>query len=194
MQISEIIHLLRIKDEKGLSYLYDHYSSALNGIIIRILVSKNLSEEVLQQTFLKIWEKIDLYDENKSQLFTWMSRIAKNTAIDAKRSKEYENNKNTYSLDLQIHNQHNINISHASMDVQSLTSQLNDKHKIVLDCIYLNGYSQSETAKKLALPLGTVKSRVKAAICELRVILKDEKSLFLGSVNTIIILISILCL
>ncbi len=194
MDNSEIVRLIKLKDEKGLSYLYDNYSGALNGIIIRILKSEKLSEEVLQQTFLKIWNKIELYDESKSQLFTWMSRIARNTAIDAKRLKKYENVKNTYSLDLTIHNKSDIQMNTSSIDAKSLVSKLDAKHSEVLDCIYLNGYTQVETAKHLQIPLGTVKTRVRQSILTLREILKNEKVLFAGSFTAIAILITLLCL
>ena len=194
MTSKEIVRLLKLKDEKGLSYLYDNYSAALNGIIIRILKSDKLAEEVLQQTFLKIWNKIELYDDDKSQLFTWMSRIARNTAIDAKRLKKYENERNTYSLDLNIHNKLNSRMNMSSIDSESLISRLEAKYSEVLDCIYLNGYTQVETAKHLQIPLGTVKTRVRQSIMELREILKDEKVLFTGSFTAIAILITLLCL
>ena len=194
MESAEIVRLLRQRDEKGLSYLFDNYSGALNGIITRILKSEKLAEEVLQQSFMKIWDKIELYDESKSQLFTWMSRIARNTAIDVKRLKKFENLKNTDSLNLNIHNEQKNYMCQASMDVQSLISRLDDKHRNVLDHTYLYGYTQSETAKKLQIPLGTVKTRVRSAILELREILKEEKVLFVGSSILMIILIFVLCL
>lgn len=87
METTELVRLLKVKDERGLAYLFDHYAAALNGIIFRIVLSDKLAEEILQQTFLKIWDKIDSYDADKSTLFTWMSRIARNSAIDAKRLK-----------------------------------------------------------------------------------------------------------
>lgn len=194
MNTIEITRLLRSRDEKGLAYIYDHYSGALNGIIVRILRSEKLAEEVLQQTFLKIWDKIDLYDESKSQLFTWMSRIARNTAIDAKRLKKYEHLQNTCTFDLNKHDEKKNHIGLDGMDVQSLVSKLDEKHKIVLDYVYLNGYTQSETAEHLGIPLGTVKSRVRKAMVDLRGILNDEKVLFAGSFTTIIILILLVCL
>ena len=140
----EIVRLLRIKDEKALSYLYDNYSGALNGIIKRIIKSEKQAEEILQQTFLNIWENIALYDESKSQLYTWMSRIAKNAAIDVRRLKKYENLKNTDSLNMNIHNKQGYLMSLASVDVESLIEQIDVKHKIVLDYTYLNGYTQCE--------------------------------------------------
>lgn len=194
MDTDEIVRLLKLRDEKALVYLYDNYAAALNGIIFRILKSNKLSEEVLQQTFLKIWNKIELYDSSKAQLFTWMHRIAKNTALDAKRLKRYENNQNTASLDLEIHNVQNNHISLANMDVQPLISLLDEKYRILLDHIYLNGYTQSETSEKLGIPIGTVKTRVRKAIMTLRVELKNEKKLFISSCLILFFLTPALCL
>lgn len=194
MDSVEIIRLLKQKDEKALSYLYDHYAGALNGIIIRILKSDKLAEEVLQQTFMKIWDKIELYDEQKSRLFTWMSRIARNTALDEIRLKRNRISQKTHSLDLNIHNIQKNEISLAGLDVQSLIAQLDSKHKDVIDHTYLNGFTQKETAEKLDIPLGTVKTRVRSAIMALREILKKEKVLFTGISTLLILLISIICL
>jgi len=187
MEITELIRLLKNKDERGLSYLIDNYASALNGIIYRIVLSEKLAEEILQQTFLKIWGKIDSYDSDKSTLFTWMARIARNSAIDAKRLKKYENNQITDSLDLSIHNRKTENQPTDALDVSSLLNSLDEKHKIVLDHIYLQGYSHSEAAKKLDLPLGTIKTRLRNGLKELRAFIGDEKNLFM----TMLFLISI---
>ncbi|MFZ1791242.1 MAG: sigma-70 family RNA polymerase sigma factor [Saprospiraceae bacterium] len=193
MDTNEIIRLLKLKDEKALSYLYKCYSEALNGILVRTLNCEKLAEDALQVTFLKIWDKIELYDESKSQLFTWMSRIARNTALDLKKLKNYELRAKTCSLDLNLHNNHKDVMSLACIDVHFLTNKLGEKNKLVLQYIYLYGYSQSETAKKLGIPLGTVKSRARNAILELRTILRNEKALFNGSFTSIILLITVLC-
>lgn len=180
MEMIELVRLLKAKDERGLSYLFDHYAAALNGIIQRIVLSEKLAEEILQQTFLKIWDKIDTYDPDKSTLFTWMSRIARNSAIDAKRLKKYENLQNTDSLDLSIHNKKVAYQETSKMDVSTLLSKLDEKYKTVLDHIYLQGYSHSEAADKLDLPLGTVKTRLRNGLKELRNFIGSERSLFLS--------------
>ncbi|MBK8392554.1 MAG: hypothetical protein IPL23_26270 [Saprospiraceae bacterium] len=130
MDTNEIIRLLKLKDEKALSYLYKCYSEALNGILIRTLNCEKLAEDALQVTFLKIWDKIELYDESKSQLFTWMSRIARNTALDLKKLKNYELTTKTCSLDLNLHNNHKDVMSLACIDVHFLTNKLGEKKQV----------------------------------------------------------------
>ena len=89
MSDSNILILLRDKNEKGLSDLYDKYSSALFGVISRIIYDGSVAEDILSQTMLKAWNKIETYDENKSSLFTWLATIARNTSIDKKRLNRY---------------------------------------------------------------------------------------------------------
>lgn len=193
MDVREIIDRLKKKDEEALSYLFDNYAAALNGIILRILASEKHAEEVLQQTFFKIWDKIDQYDESKSTLFTWMSRIAKNSAIDVKRLKTYQNSQKTESFKIEEHNHQNIQTNISAIDAKILIENLEEKHRLVIDYIYLRGYSQSQTAEALQIPLGTVKTRLRYAMIELRELLKHEKNLFFG-LSIIILIITHLCL
>ena len=190
MKDSQITHLIRIRDEKGIAMLYDKYSHALYGVIERILNNTGLSEEVLSQTMLKAWNKIDSFDINKSNLFTWLMAIARNTAIDKRRLKSFENVQKTESLSSPVYN---IVASEAisNMDAETIIGLLDDKYKVVLDKIYLEGYTQSEAAELLDIPLGTVKTRVRAAIQILREELIDEMSFFYGIILLIILLVII---
>ena len=77
---------LKAKDKSELEYLYDHYSGALYGVIFRILKKEEIAEEVLQDVFLKIWERFESYDASKGKLFTWLLNVARNQAIDKTRS------------------------------------------------------------------------------------------------------------
>ncbi len=174
------IELIRNQDQTGLAGLYDEYASPLLGIIIRIVKNKELAEEILQQTMLKVWNKISLYDPDKSNLFTWIAKIARNTAIDKSRLKSFSNIQKTDSLDSTVLDIAESQESSLKMDVQKMTSILDPKYKLVLDKLYLEGYSQSDLSKELDIPLGTIKTRVRMAINILRTEFKDEKKYFLG--------------
>ena len=83
----ELVNLLKQNNKAAFSYLYDHYSGALFGIILKIVnQDEETSEDVLQDVFIKIWKKIATYDSTKGTLFTWMLNIARNTAIDKVRT------------------------------------------------------------------------------------------------------------
>ncbi len=162
------------------------------GQIKRIVGIPELAEEVLQEVMLKIWNHIDTFDENKSQFFTWANRIARNAAIDKRRLKSFENRKKTDSLDSTVYNVKASGANIAAIDVKKIMTGLDEKYKVVLDHIYLMGYSHQEAADKLDLPLGTVKTRLRMALAQLREQLKNEKKIFLGMLFLIILLISIL--
>jgi RNA polymerase sigma factor (sigma-70 family) len=158
-----------------LDYLYDHYSGALYGIISRIVKREELAEEVLQDVFLKIWDKIDSYDSEKGKLFTWMLNLARNQAIDKTRSKEISKGRKTDDIDNlvnRIDRTDNSELSVDSIGLKEVLDRLPEGQRFVIEYLYLQGYSQSELAEEFNIPLGTVKTRLRLGIIELRSILK----------------------
>ncbi|HWJ25677.1 MAG TPA: sigma-70 family RNA polymerase sigma factor, partial [Flavisolibacter sp.] len=95
----ELVAALRQKQNHAFSYLYDHYAGALYGVINQILNDAELSNDVLQETFVNIWKRIDSYDATKGRLFTWMLNIARNAAIDKTRSKGFQQSQRQMPLD-----------------------------------------------------------------------------------------------
>lgn len=165
----ELINLLNENSQEGISVLYDNYSSALYGVIAKIVRSEEIAQDILQDAFVKIWKNFSKYDSSKGRLFTWMINIARNRAIDYVRSKDFKNrNLNDYDTN----NAELTTItSEIKIDQIGLTDTLNlldPKLKIIIDTIYLKGYTQAETAEYLNIPLGTVKSRVRNGLIELR--------------------------
>ena len=190
---SYILSLLQQKNHKGISLLYENYSSAIFGVILRIIPDKGLAEEILQKTFVKAWNKFDSYNSSKSSLYTWLSAIARNASIDIIRLKKYQDQNKTESLDPNVYDYKSSYTSLDHLDTNKLLKQLDEKYRIVLDMMYLQGYSQSEIAKKMDIPLGTVKTRIRSAINILKETLKNEKKLFIGFL-LLTTLILLLCL
>jgi len=156
--------------------LYQQYSDALYGIILRILKRQEDAEEVLQVVFLKIWNNIDSYSETKATLFTWMAQIARNAAIDRSRLKSFEMDNNTRSFD--VSESELKTDSHVSgIDINALIKDMPEKYRLLIDKMFLQGYTQQEISDDLEIPLGTVKTRLREAISQLRDRLKDEKHL-----------------
>lgn len=162
------------KDQSILDYLYSHYSGALYGVVFRILKKEETAEEVLQDVFLKIWDKIDGYDADKGKLFTWMVNIARNQAIDKTRSKEISKSKKTDDLDVLVNRfdrQENFEIPVDTIGLKEVLQKLPQDQLFVVSQLYLKGYSQSEVAEEFNIPLGTVKTRLRLAMIELRSLL-----------------------
>lgn len=166
---------LKNRKQSALDYLYDHYSGALYGVIFRILKKEEISEEVLQDVFLKIWNKIDAYDSSKGKLFTWMLNIARNHAIDKTRSKEMNKGKKTDNIDYlvnKIDTRENAELQIDAIGLKEVLMGLSEDQRFIVDQLYLKGYTQSEVAEEFNIPLGTVKTRLRSAMIELRSILR----------------------
>ncbi|WGQ08270.1 RNA polymerase sigma factor [Pedobacter gandavensis] len=167
----QLILALKAQDTNVMKALYDMYSASLFGVISRIVSHTEVAEDVLQETFLKIWNSADHYDATKGRLFTWMMNIARNLAIDKLRSKDFKNaNKNQdieNNVDF-IDSQKDTTFNADVIGLKDMVTALKPEFNKVLSMVYFKGYTHVEAAEELDLPLGTVKTRIRMAIMELR--------------------------
>lgn len=171
----ELVSLLRNRDDKAFGYLYDNYSGALYSIILQILNDAELSSDVLQEVFVNIWRKIESYDSTKGRLFTWMLNIARNASIDTLRSKTYQNDRKNQSMDTQDEESLMSQITQVNVDnigFRKVLSELREEQRLLIDLAYFKGYTHEEIADMENLPLGTVKTRIRSALIQLRGLLK----------------------
>jgi RNA polymerase sigma factor (sigma-70 family) len=172
----ELIARLRLEDKDAFSYLYDNYAAALNGIIMRMVEDSQLAEDILQEAFLKIWNNFKQYDKGKGRLFTWMINITRNLTIDTLRSKGYKKQKKISQDENSVSSYQDKNFTSDRFDTMGLRKQLQylkPDQKIIIDLAYFSGYTQEEISKEMEIPLGTVKTRMRSAIIELRKILQQ---------------------
>lgn len=144
-------------------------------MILRVVRDEDISQEVLQDAFLKMWNKIDSYDSSKGKLFTWMLNVTRNLAIDRTRSKEIQKDKKTDDLDLlvnRIDSQEQAELQVDAIGLKEVLDKLSGEQRFVIEHLYLKGFTQSELAEEFNIPLGTVKTRTRLALIELRTILK----------------------
>ncbi|AMQ58040.1 RNA polymerase sigma factor [Algoriphagus sanaruensis] len=167
MQEEEIIAGLRARDRKTTEYLYEKYSRALFAVISRIILDSDIAEEVFHDAFIKITRKIDSYEESKGRLYTWMANICRNSAIDKLRSKEISQTTKTNTIDdfvFGLESQSGTMEQIEGIGVRELMNQLNEDQRFIIEYIYFQGYTHSEVSEEFDIPLGTVKSRVRAAL------------------------------
>ena len=162
-----LVTLLMAKDRSAFRSLYRSYSAAIYGVLLRILKSEELAQDVLQETFTKVWKKMHTYDRSKGRLFTWVLNIGRNHAIDILRSAHYQRSSRASLLDspassVEEKKSEELKIEH--IGVREMVDQLSPDLRQVIDGLYFLGYSQSELAEKLGIPLGTVKSRARKAM------------------------------
>jgi len=170
----QLILRLQQDDRSALNDLYDAYGGALFGVVLRIVQSRELAEQVLQDTFLKAWRNVANYDAAKGRLFTWLVNIARNTAIDATRTAHYQHYRKTDSLDSLVHTPGGDAMNPDHLGVRELVERLEEKYRVLIELIYFQGYTQEEAAETTGVPLGTVKTRLRYAIGELRQIFGDQ--------------------
>lgn len=185
-----LVSLLQSKDERGFSILYDNYSSALYGVILKIVRSEEIAADVMQDAFVKIWKNIEAYNPTKGTLFTWILNVARNTAIDRIRSQEFQNSQRNQDLDTSINsidNQESSQFDIDSIGIKKVVENLRPEYQQMIELLYFQGYTQAEVADEFGIPLGTVKTRVKAAIVQLRQYFVEFGMVFLlGFLATII--------
>lgn len=171
----ELVGLLKAHDERGLSYLYDRYSNALFQVIYQQVPEQVSAEDLLQQVFLKIWNGIDSFDASKGRLYTWMLNIARNRAIDHTRSKDFNKQSKTASLPENVYKEAGTEASGIrDVGLQRTLEKLPVETRRLIELSYFQGYTQDEISKMLQIPLGTVKTRIRAAILQLRKILNPN--------------------
>lgn len=162
---------MRNREKIAMEALYDMYSASLYGVIFRIVTDTATAEDVLQDTFVKIWNSFGGYDADKGRLFTWMVNIARNLAIDKIRSKDFKNQNKNQELEnnvVAIDEQRNTMYKPELLGIKELVETLKPEQKSILDLIYFKGYTHVEAADELGVPLGTVKTRLRTAIGQLR--------------------------
>jgi RNA polymerase sigma-70 factor (ECF subfamily) len=172
-----LVKMLVERNEKALEILYDNYSAAMYGVIHRIIQNDAIAEDILQEAFIKIWNNFLQYDSAKGRLFTWMVNICRNLSIDKIRSKEFTNqNKNqqlekTVSFDGSLSS---VSYNPETIGIKEIVRKMEPEYRIVIELLFFEGYSQSEAAEKLNIPLGTVKTRSRAAIQKLKALFIND--------------------
>jgi RNA polymerase sigma factor (sigma-70 family) len=165
------VHALKNREKIAVEALYDMYSSSLYGVIARIITDTATAEDVLQETFVKIWHSFSSYSTEKGRLFTWMVNIARHLAIDKLRSKDFKNQNKNQELENNvtfIDEQRNTVYKPELLGIKELVQTLQPEQKLILDLVYFKGYTHVEAADELGIPLGTIKTRLRMAIIQLR--------------------------
>jgi RNA polymerase sigma-70 factor (ECF subfamily) len=170
VDIALLLPLLKKRDNKGFSIFYDQYHEALYGILCKIVRDEKEAENLLQDTFVKVWKRIDDYDLSKGTFFTWILNITRNTGIDFLRSKNFSQHSKNQNLSdyvsIEIQGTNSIYLEHIGL--RDIVDKLEPQYKQVVELLYYQGYTHDEASEFLKLPLGTIKSRSRIAIRELR--------------------------
>lgn len=164
-----LVQGLKLHEEQAYHYFYDHYGKAIFGVIYQVVPNQEAAEDILQEVFVKIWKNINSYDPSKGRLFTWVLNIARNQSIDYTRSKEFNKDGKTISLSENVNSGEGLfQTNHQDAGLKKVIEGLPEEGRKLLELSYFLGYTHEEIAQMLKLPLGTVKTRLRSTIIELR--------------------------
>jgi RNA polymerase sigma factor (sigma-70 family) len=140
------------------------YHKATYHSVFRLVKQHQTAEEIVQDTFMKVWNHGPCFDPNKGRLYTWISQIARNSALDAIKSASFRRAKrNIFSEDALIQQEARTPDVHL-FDMKDHALALPQKYAAVLTRYYFDGYSQEEISIELGIPIGTVKTRMREAV------------------------------
>ena len=165
-QHQNLIDQLKEKDPNAFSKLYDLYSAAIYGVILKICRSEELSQEVLQDTFLTVWNKASSYKQEKASFYTWVYRIARNKSLNAIRNSEkhiiQNDNLGVYSTEEEIEGDDHL------VEIKGSLNDLKPHHKKAIELVFFRGYTHREAYQEMDVPLGTFKSYIRQALKQLK--------------------------
>lgn len=167
----ELVQLLRQQSREAFNYLYRQYGAVLYGVINKVVYDEQSAQDVLQDVFVKIWSNIQQYDPQKGRIYTWMINIARNAAIDKLRSKgEIMKSKIQTGEDVVNNLERGLKTEQVTdtIGLRKMVAALKPEYETIISLAYFKGYTLDEISKTLGIPLGTVKTRMRSGIQQLR--------------------------
>jgi RNA polymerase sigma-70 factor (ECF subfamily) len=170
----EIAQRLKQRDAGAMSELYDKYGGLLYSVILRSVANAATAEDLVQETFLRIWNRIHTFDVERGRLEGWIVTIARNRAIDYLRSLRSQPSESSATLEdlehsgLFVTRETEADRLTRRKAVGAALDRLNEEQREVLELTHFQGLTQTEIAQRLHKPLGTVKSLVRSALKLLR--------------------------
>ncbi len=161
-----LIQQLKDKDERALSLLYDKYAGAIYSVIIKMVRDEGKAQNLLQDTFMTVWDKAESYDASKGRFYTWVFRIARNKTLNFLRKVEPLIQTDDFSV--YDSKEEAISIDAKYLELNGAITTLEEHHKKAIELVYFKGLTHKEAHQQMDVPLGTFKSYVRQALKQLR--------------------------
>jgi RNA polymerase sigma-70 factor (ECF subfamily) len=167
------------RDANALADLYDRHSPLLFGLILRILRDRAEAEEILQEVFVRVWTRAELYDPRLGGPTPWLVRLARNCAIDRLRARRVREGAGGVAFDESVAHPARPGSDIQTPETAVVEAQRRGKvmdalaglpaeQRRLIEAAFFEGYTHSELAKRFGLPLGTVKTRIRAGMLAMR--------------------------
>jgi len=169
----DLLARLQKRDPEALAELYDRYGRMVYGLILRMVQDRGIAEDLVQETFLRVWNRAAGFDSDRGAVGPWLLAVARNRAIDYLR---YHGRRCESSLDL---NETEHPAPFAALQtgalrfdiiklVKDALARLNPQQREAIELAYFEGMSQTEIAERMGQPLGTVKTWMRRALQQMR--------------------------
>lgn len=171
---SALLDRLKRRDPQALAELYDRYGRLVFALVLRIVRDKGIAEDLVQETFLRVWNRVHSVDSEKGSLGPWLLAIGRNRALDYLRSSAGRDRASAVELDetgpsaLFREIEPGILMSDQLRRVKQALEKMAPNYRTVMELAYFEGLSQSEMSAKMGQPLGTIKTWVRTALQSLR--------------------------
>jgi RNA polymerase sigma-70 factor (ECF subfamily) len=179
-----LVSALEVRDERALETLYDRYGDYVYSVCLRMVGDVQLAEDLSQEVFLRLWRRPDLYDVSRGRFLTWLLSVARNRAIDERRSRgrrfrletpPSETSEELLAAAPTSEDRDVAVVSEERVVVQRALATLPPEQRLAIQLAYFGGYTQQEIAVGLHQPLGTVKTRIRLGLQKLRMLLVEEQ-------------------
>jgi RNA polymerase sigma-70 factor (ECF subfamily) len=178
-----LVEALEVRDERALETLYDRHGDYVYSVCLRMVGDVQLAEDLSQEVFLRLWRRPDLFDVHRGRFLTWLLSVARNRAIDERRSRgrrfRFEtppsvNAEEMLELAPTDEERDVAVVSEERVVVQKALATLPPEQRLAIQLAYFGGYTQQEIAQGLHQPLGTVKTRIRLGLQKLRALLIEQ--------------------
>ena len=172
-ELAELLKLSGRGDEAAFARLYDATSARVFGLAVRVVRDPAQAEEVCQEAFLEIWKTASRYDAAKGSALAWLFTIVHRKAVDRVRSAEASTRRDTSYHHKNQPTEHDttaeaVQASFEARRVRGALKTLTDVQRQALELAYFGGYTHTEVASMLDLPVGTAKTRIRDGLIRLR--------------------------
>jgi len=171
---ADLARRLRERDAGAMRELYEHYGRLIYSLIQRMVRNSAAAEDLVQETFLRIWNRMPAFDQERGALGPWVLTVARNRAIDYLRSADGRMSAGALDLDRLEHPGQFCDIDNRALSLdrarmlKEAFEKLTPNQKTVIELAYFEGLSQTEMADRMQQPLGTIKTWVRSALKVLR--------------------------
>lgn len=175
---SDLLGRVALRDREAFGLLYDQYAPLVFKLALRMMRDRAEAEDLLQEVFIQVWRTAASYDSRRGHPAAWLTTIARSRAIDRLRSAEYRRHKRETADVERVEGasdlRHEVSLRESAAAVRDAVVSLPEDQRRAIELAYFDGLTQSEVARKLGQPLGTVKTRIRLGMLKLRGMLAQE--------------------